>query len=193
MTREQILTRYETLKALVIKRHEQFQKLITFMENETEWLISPASTKYHLCIEGGLLEHSINVAETMLKIKRTIAPDITDESCVIVALLHDFGKVGMPGNPQYLVNEPTDRQKQYGYPASTPYRFNTELVYLSVPVRSICLALKHIELTEQEVQAIIYHDGQYVDDNASVACKEEPLTLLLQYADSWSGFVLEKE
>lgn len=40
--------------------------------------------------------------------------------------------------------------------------------------------------------SIVYHDGQYVDDNRSVATHEEPLTLLLQYADSWSGFVLEK-
>ena len=162
------------------------------MEKETAWLSSPASTKYHLCEEGGLLRHSVNVAETMLKVKNAIAPEISDESCVIVALLHDLGKVGMPGNPQYLVNEPTDRQKQYGYSANTPYRFNNELTYLSVPVRSIYLALKYIELSEEETQAIVYHDGQYVEDNASVATREEPLTLLLQYADSWSGFVIEK-
>ena len=89
--------------------------------------------------ESGLLEHSVNVAEMMLKIKAAIAPEITDESCVIVALLHDLGKAGMPGNPQYLINEPTERQKQYGYPASTPYRFNNDLIYLSVPVRSVYL------------------------------------------------------
>jgi hypothetical protein len=52
--------------------------------------------------------------------------------------------------------------------------------------------LPYIKLTEEEAQAIIYHDGQYVEDNASVAAKEAPLTLLLQYADSWSGFVVEK-
>lgn len=111
---------------------------------------------------------------------------------MIVALLHDLGKAGMPGNPQNLINEPTERQKQYGYPASTPYRFNNDLIYLSVPVRSVYLALQYISLTEEEVQAIVYHDGQYVEDNASVATHEEPLTLLLQYADSWSGFVIEK-
>ena len=52
---------------------------------------------------------------------------------------------------------------------------------------------RYIELSEEEVQAIVYHDGQYIDDNASVARNEEPLTLLLQYADNWSGFVLEKK
>ena len=186
-----IFERYSFLKSLVKDRKVQFDRLISFMEKETAWLTAPASTKYHLCKEGGLLEHSVNVAETMLKIKSAIAPEISDESCVIVALLHDLGKVGMPGNPQYLVNEPSEKQQKHGYKPDYPYRFNSELTYLSVPVRSLYLALQHISLTEEEVQAIVYHDGQYVEDNCSVAGKEEPLTLLLQYADSWSGFVIE--
>jgi hypothetical protein len=187
-----IFERYSFLKSLVKDRKEQFDRLISFMEKETAWLTAPASTKYHLCKEGGLLEHSVNVAETMLKIKSAIAPEISDESCVIVALLHDLGKVGMPGNPQYLVNEPSEKQQKHGYKPDYPYRFNSELTYLSVPVRSIYLALQHINLTEEEVQAIVYHDGQYVEDNRSCATHEERLTLLLQYADSWSGFVIEK-
>ena len=187
-----IAERYESLKRMVVERKCQFDRLISFMENETTWLIAPASTKYHLCKESGLLEHCVNVAESMLKIREALAPDISAESCVIVSLVHDLGKVGMPGNPQYLINEPTDKQQQSGYKTDPPYRFNKNLTYLSVPVRSLYLASKHIDLTEQEVQAIVYHDGQYVDDNRSVATHEEPLTLLLQYADSWSGFVLEK-
>ncbi len=187
-----LLDKYVNLKNMVTQRKEQFDRLIAFMEQDTSWLTSPASTKYHLSKESGLLEHSVNVAETMLKIKAALAPEISDESCVIVALLHDLGKAGMPGNPQYLVNEPTERQKQYGYTATVPYKFNTSLTYLSVPIRSLYLAMKYIELTEEEAQAIVYHDGQYVEDNRSVATNEEPLTLLLQYADSWSGFVLEE-
>lgn len=192
-TKGTILDRYEALKALVVNRKAQFDRLIAFMENETTWLTSPASTKYHLCKEGGLFEHSVNVAESMLKIRKALAPEISEESCVIVSLLHDLGKVGMPGNPQYLVNEPTEKQQKYGYKPDAPYRFNKDLTYLSVPVRSLYLASKYIDLTEQEVQAIVYHDGQYVEDNRSVAKNEEPLTLLLQYADSWSGFVVEKK
>ena len=187
-----IVERYESLKSMVVERRSQFDRLISFMENETSWLTAPASTKYHLCKESGLLEHCLNVAESMLKIREALAPNISVESCVIVSLVHDLGKVGMPGNPQYLINEPTDKQQKSGYKPDAPYRFNKNLTYLSVPVRSLYLASKHIDLTEQEVQAIIYHDGQYVEDNRSVATHEEPLTLLLQYADSWSGFVLEK-
>lgn len=187
-----LLKRYQALKNKVIDRKEQFQALCNFMENETEWMTAPASTRFHLSKERGLMEHSCNVAETMLKLKETLAPHISEESCVIVSLLHDLGKVGMPGNPQYLVNEPTERQRKYGYPASSPYRFNNDLTYLSVPVRSLYLALPYLTLTEEETQAIAYHDGQYVEDNRSVAKNERPLTLLLQYADNWCGFVIEK-
>ncbi|MCL2487079.1 MAG: HD domain-containing protein [Oscillospiraceae bacterium] len=185
--------RYAALKQKVTDRKDCFDRLITCIEKETAWLTAPASTRFHLCREGGLLEHSINVAETLLKLKALLAPEISDESCVIVGLLHDLGKAGVPGTPQYLINEPTPRQKQYGYPATYPYRFNTDLTYLSVPARSLYLILPYIPLTEAETQAILYHDGQYVEDNRSVAAKEERLTLLLQYADNWSGFAIEVE
>jgi len=174
-----IMDRYEKKKEKVVTRRAAFYKFMNHIETDTSWLTAPASTKFHLNREQGLLEHSCNVAETMLKIKETLAPHIPDESCVIVALLHDLGKVGMPGIPQYLKG------------IKQPYYYNRDLIHLSVPVRSIYLALPHIALTEEEVQAIVYHDGQYIADNISVATKEEPLTLLLQYADTWCGFVLE--
>ena len=188
-----LMERYNVLKEKVVIRKKEFEGLMSYIEGETSYMTAPASTKYHLCREQGLLEHSVNVAENLLKIKAVLAPSISDESCVIVGLLHDLGKAGMPGQPQYIKNEPSPKQKAYGYPASTPYRFNKDLLYLSVPIRGLYLVASRFPLTEEEVQAIVYHDGQYVDDNRSVAAKEEKLTLLLQYADNWSGFIVEKE
>lgn len=187
-----VMQRYEALKSRVVNRKEEFTALIDFMENKTEYLTAPASTRFHLCRQQGLLEHSVNVAENMLKVRTALAPEIDEESCIITALIHDLGKAGMPGSPMYIANEPTPRQKQYGYGPSIPYRTNDKLVYLSVPLRSLYLAMPYIKLSESEVQAVMYHDGQYVDDNSSVATKETPLLLLLQYADTWSTFVTEK-
>ena len=184
--------RYQALKNKVTHRKEAFQSLMRFLEEETAWLSAPASTRFHLCRAGGLLEHSVNVAETMLTLRAALAPHLSEESCVIAALLHDLGKAGQPGIPQYLKNKPSPKQEGDGYPACIPYRFNQELLYLSVPLRSLALALPRLPLSEEEIQAIMYHDGQYVEDNRSVAARECPLTLLLQYADNWSGFVLER-
>lgn len=184
--------RYQALKGKVAARKEAFLALMSFLEEETAYLSAPASTRYHLCRPGGLLEHSVNVAETMLKLRGLLAPQLSEESCVIVSLLHDLGKAGMPGAPQYYENQPSARQAYAGYPASTPYRFNQDLTYMSVPLRSLALTLPRLPLSEEEVQAIMYHDGQYVQENKGVAAQESPLTLLLQYADNWSGFVLER-
>ena len=184
--------RYNALKALVKNRATEFADLMEYIEKETEWMTAPASTRFHLCKENGLLEHSINVAETLMRIKNTLYPLIEDESCVIVALLHDLGKVGMPGEPLYLKNRPTENQRRAGFGPTYPYSYNNDLTYLSVPIRSLYLALPFLPLSEEETQAIVYHDGQYVDDNRSVAKNERPLTLMLQYADNWCGFIVEE-
>lgn len=184
--------RYSSLKDKVRTRREAFSKLMQFIETQTAYLEAPASTRFHLCKKQGLLEHSVNVAETMLLLRKTLMPDLSEESCVLVALLHDLGKAGVPGQPQYLENQPGEKQKKYGYAANMPYRFNDELTYLSVPLRSLYLILPFFPLTQEETQAIAYHDGQYVPENRLVAAKECELTLLLQYADNWSGFIVER-
>jgi len=189
---KELQKRYEAIKAIVKTRANEFNDLMDYIEKETEWLTAPASTRFHLCKENGLLEHSVNVAETLIRIKNTLYPMIEDESCVIVALLHDLGKVGMPNDPLYIKNKPTENQRRAGYGPTYPYSYNTGLTYLSVPIRSLFHALPYLTLTEEETQAIAYHDGQYVDDNRSAAKNECPLTLLLQYADNWCGFVVEE-
>lgn len=72
------------------------------------------------------------------------------------------------------------------------FHYLNDMTYMSVPLRSLFFILPIFPLTPEETQAIMYHDGQYVDDDKSVATKECPLLFLLQYADTWSTFVLEK-
>jgi len=66
-----------------------------FLARETTWLVAPASTRFHLPHPGGLVEHSANVVRTLLRLRSLLAPDISEESCVIVGLYHDVGKVGI--------------------------------------------------------------------------------------------------
>lgn len=62
----ELMHRYRDLKARVVERKAEFQELMKYVENETVYLTAPASTSFHLCHEQGLLEHSVNVAETLL-------------------------------------------------------------------------------------------------------------------------------
>ena len=94
--------RYNHLLSKITDRKTNADKFIEVLHTQTTWLTSPASTKYHLNSEGGLLEHSIGVAETLLQMRAVLTPEISEESCVIVGLFHDIGKIGMPGKPYYL-------------------------------------------------------------------------------------------
>jgi len=183
-----MLDRYETLKQKVVKRKDSFNRFLALLESETTWLTSPASTRYHLAEEQGLLKHSVGVAETLLQLRGTLAPAITEESCVIVGLLHDVGKLGMPGKPLYLPNDNEWMVKNRGI----PYKVNPNVVAMGLAVRSLYLVTQYIPLTDAEAQAIAYHDGQYIDDNKIVAHKEEPLTLLVHWADYWTAHIYEE-
>jgi len=180
--------RYETLKKKVIKRKKEFDFFISMLEKDSSWLTSPASTKYHLNKEGGLLEHSVGVTETLLKIRETLASQISEESCVIVGLLHDVGKIGMPGKPRYLKNDNQWEIEKRGI----TYKINPDEVYMGLAARSLYLIAKYIPLSDSEAQAILYHDGQYVEGNKEVAHHEMPLTLLAHFADLWTATVYEE-
>jgi len=189
---EQLRARYEALQRKVSgQRKEAFDRFIAFLERETQWLTAPASYResFHRCVEGGLLEHSVAVAETMLQLRDTLAPDVPDESCVIVGLLHDCGKVGAPGVPRYLPNPDQWQVKNRGI----RYTINPNLVHLNLAARSLYLVARHIPLSDEEAQAILYHDGQYVEANREVAHRETRLTLLVTFADTWTGMMERRQ
>ena len=171
---------YDELKSKVVKRKKEFDKFIDFLENKTSWLTTPASRKHHLNEEGGLLKHSLNVTNTLLKIRPVLAPEIAEESCIIVGLFHDVGKIGSQREPRYI-----ERDGEYVK--------NKNLVEMHIAARSLYLISQYITLSDEEAQAILYHDGQYIPENKFIAHKECPLTLMIQYADSWAAFVLENK
>jgi len=169
---------YTQLKTKVVERKKDFDEFINFLETKTTWLTSPASVKYHLSEEKGLLKHSVGVTKTLLKLREFLAPELSEESCVIVALFHDVGKIGMPGSPRYLKN-------------GDKFVYNKEQVEMQIAQRSLYLVSKYIPLSDEEAQSILYHDGQYIAENKFIAHKECPLTLLLTFADTWTAAIYE--
>ena len=75
---------------------EGMDKLIDYIR-KSDFYTAPASTRFHSCHEGGLLEHSLNVYDCLMAKKRNptwkqILTDVGDESITIAALLHDLVK-----------------------------------------------------------------------------------------------------
>lgn len=166
---------------------------------------SPCSGGNHLAKEGGLAEHSLNVLGVMQDMSFLLcegADLLTKEqqsSIIICALLHDLGKTGDYGKPGYVPNmikgRPTKAEPCPEPVRSTkkPFEVNKDLYPVEHEIRSIKIASKYIELTEDEELAILWHNGLYGDFKYQIQGKETPLYMLLHFADMWASRVIEKE
>lgn len=181
---------FDKIITVLQARKPQVMSLIEYLEDKTVWKTAPASsyTKYHCCFEGGLFVHSVLVTMTLLRLRKMLYPSIPPEPCAIVGLFHDIGKVGAVNDPMYIPQTNEWKRNKLGQ----LYEINESPVFLDVPTRSLSYILKFVDLSDEEIQAIRYHDGQYCDENHCVANKERPLTRLLQMADVWSAGVIEK-
>ena len=151
VTLESLNAKYAALFELLGPRKQQVLAFREYIERETAWQSAPASTRFHLNIERGLLLHSVGVAYAALDLGALLAPDITQESIIIAALFHDLGKVGYPGTPYYLPNQDRWQVERRGI----THAANPEAMTMTIAVRSLYLIGSRIELTECEAQAIV--------------------------------------
>lgn len=156
---------------------------------EIGYFTAPCSGGNHLAKEGGLAEHSCNVLQTMVKIADALEVTIPNRSIILTALLHDLGKCGDHGKPNYTPNILKSGEQS----KSKPFETNKDLLYIPHEVRSVKIASEYISLTEDEEWAILMHNGLYGDFKYSIQGKETPLYLLLHTADMWASRVIEKE
>lgn len=166
------------------KRQNDYMEFINYLLEKTQFLQAPASTKYHLCIPHGLLVHTNSVVKTGLKLNKTLC-GLPEHKIIIPFQAHDIGK-----HNQYKANEPTEKQKQYGYPATIPYSFNDKQIYNEHESRSLYMISQYIQLDEDEWVAIMYHNSPW-DGNSKCAFKQNKILTLLQMADYWSTTYLE--
>jgi len=167
---------------LLATNREGIKNLLAYMD-ENGFYTAPCSTQYHLCREGGLAEHSLNVYLTMVKFynAQTDCRLPLDSSLEIVALLHDLGKMGHHGKSNYVQNF----LKSGKISDSKPYETNKNLLGIPHEVESIVIAERFITLTEEEEYAMLCHNGLYGDFKYEINGKERPLQMLLHFADLW--------
>ena len=158
------------------------ENLIEFIE-KTDFFKAPASTKYHGAFEGGLLEHSMKVYE-ILKEKVKYAPieiKTTDETLIIVSLLHDICKVNF-----YKVDY-RNSKNQVGVWEKVPYYTVEDTIPYGHGEKSVMMLTEYIKLTSEEKYCIRWHMGftepKELYGTLGQAYKKYPLALLLHEAD----------
>lgn len=155
---------------------------------KTDFFTAPASTKFHGSYDGGLVEHSLNVL-TELKTSKN-ANRFSEESLIKVALLHDICKANF-----YAVdyrNAKIDGQWErvpfYAVKDDFPYGHGE---------KSVLLASRFIDLTDDEIMAIRFHMGAFDEAvkggfNLSQVFERYPLALELHIADLRASYLVEK-
>lgn len=187
-------------------KREGIEDLIDYMD-ENGFFESPASGGNHMCKEGGLAEHSMNVNTVAKQIAAVLLTDeeleSLKDSITIVTLLHDLGKIGAFGKALYVPNMVKDGRvtkanpvQKYKQSESKPYERNKDLTNVPHAFRSVILATRYIDLTEDEEFAIMYHDGLYDRETGGYAIipgHETKLLMILHWADMWSSKIIEKK
>ena len=174
------MTKREEIEKLLLKTDIKGMGGLILAMREGGFYEAPCSGKYHLAKAGGLAEHSLNVLSYMQFLQDALEPKIPDRSIIICGLLHDLGKMGQYGKPNYIPAE------------DGTYKTSRDLLYMDHEVRSVAIASKYIDLTEEEQWAITMHNGLYGAFADTIKGKETELYMLLHFADMWCSRVVEK-
>ena len=161
-------------------------KLMHWLE-ESGFYEAPASSRYHLAEEGGLVKHSLNVVDLALKLNNTFGNPVIEESVILTALFHDLGKHQYFDKDYYV-----PKLLKSGKPAAQPYERNKDLISVHHEISSVQILSQFIQLSEEETWAIYQHNGMYSDLRYQLQGKETELQMIIHWADMWASRILER-
>lgn len=195
-------------------KREGVEELLNFIRG-SDFYTAPASTRYHLAEEGGLLKHSLHVYDCLMKKKenpvwKEALSDVSDDTFILVSLLHDLCKTYFYG--EELKNRKTyDEEKvKAANPRTVKRDANGEFIWETVPVyvvddkyplghgeKSVFFIMQFVKLTMLEIAAIKHHMGAYCDSSQwntlGQAYEKYPLALALHESDLEATYLLETE
>lgn len=204
MDNQMNIDRFENLLSNV--KREGMPALMAFIK-KSDFYTAPASTRYHSCHEGGLLEHSLNVYDCLMaKLENPTWAEalsqVEPESIVIAALLHDLCKcyyyaVEMKNKKVYSeTGSKVDNGGRYDWQLVPGYTTDDKIPY-GHGEKSVMMIEEYIRLKPVERYAIRWHMG-FTEPKESwntlgLAMKKHPLILAIHEADVEVTYLLEKE
>ncbi|NYT72724.1 TraI domain-containing protein [Halomonas sp. QX-2] len=126
----------ECLRAFLTRVLERKDRLEAFLN-------APASVNYHHAYPGGLLEHSLNVANNavaMLRLNEPAMSRLMQETCFVAGLLHDIGKTYTYDSK----GKPNAAWKLCSHDAFTLEACAYGLAYLDKHASDLAIMLRHI-------------------------------------------------
>lgn len=165
---------------------------------------APASIKNHNNYAGGLVQHSLNVYDMAMALRRAalemrpdLEPKLSPDSIAIAALLHDTCKSDI-----YRLVRKARKNEIGQYEKFDEYQVNYENFPVGHGEKSVIMLLRSgLDLEDDEIMAIRWHMGAWSvnpnsiedDRNYREAQKKSPLVALIHNADSLAAQILERD
>lgn len=197
MTLEDRLKQYEDFMCDIVPISMKYDLI------KKGFFIAPASRKYHGSYEGGLFDHSYNVAKTLV--------DLTEknhlswsryESPYIIGMFHDLCKIDSykpvyENKITYRYNDKKKTTEQVCMKKITGYEWTADILLKGHGDKSVMLLSQYIVLTEEEIMCIRYHMGAFTDkeewSDYTRAIHEYPGILWTHHADMIASHIMEVE
>jgi putative nucleotidyltransferase with HDIG domain len=140
MTEKERINRFTELAWKVVP-----ERVISDLTNRG-FFTAPASTKYHGNYEGGLFDHSYEVAKVLIDLTEKLGLCWENpRSPMLIGLFHDLCKVD-----NYVFNG------EY-------YEYSTDTLLKGHGDKSVMMLSEYFTLTEEEICCIRYHMGAFTD------------------------------
>lgn len=171
-------------------------ELLKWLES-SDFFTAPASTRFHGCHEGGLLQHSLNVYDCLVNCVAAagLTEEISVESVALTALLHDLCKVNFYKKGFRNVKDEETGQ----WHKKETYEIDEKFPCGEHADKSIIIIQSFMRLAPDEILAIRAHMGGWdtavKGGNGFIGkiFERSKLALLLHFADMAATYLLEGE
>lgn len=186
LKRNELKQRFNDL--LLRTKRKRIESLIKWLEETTDFYTAPASTKYHLSTECGLLQHSLNVYDALMGMLEKVedGEDTEEEEAsysfkvggipvgtwkestiILVALLHDLCKINVyvqePKNRKVYreTGSKQDSQGRFDWETYMAYTYKDEDLPYGHGEKSVMFLMSFLAISMEERFAIRWHMGAF--------------------------------
>ena len=191
------INRFEAEMAKVTR--DGVDKLMAFIR-KSDMYAAPASTRFHLSVTGGLLQHSLNVLDALranltknddgtysYEVAGVPAARVTEENVIIMALLHDICKT------YFYTTEIRNRKVNGKWEQYEAFAVDDKIPY-GHGEKSVMMIEEYMKLQPVERYAIRWHMGMSEANIIQTYCQaaeKYPLVLFTHMADQMATSYLE--
>lgn len=195
MSKEELEEQKEMILDLLRStERDGIDKLADYLSDSTDFFTAPASTRFHNNFSGGLAQHCLNVYENFKSLLEIKGVEMSEDSIIICALLHDLCKCNT-----YVVETKNRKNEQGQWEKYNIWATNKEVdIPLPHSSRSIAIIRKFIKLSIKEELTIFYHMGPYGGEDyeyrnmLKAANEKYPQTVLFYVADTIASYLDEE-